>query len=174
MMSADRTETAISRSELLLNEIRAWLTREGVVYREIHHEPTRTSEDSARARGEELRVGGKALLIKVDETFHLFVLSADRKLDSAAIKTYFGARKTRFATPEELKEMTGLVPGSVPPFGAPIVPFPLYADDSVFENERIAFNAGSLTDSIVMPTGDYRRLAKPEVFHFSERFSAAS
>ena len=155
---------------MLLDDIRAWLSREGVTFREFHHEPTRTSEESARARGEELRVGGKALLIKVDDTFRLFVLSADRKLDSAAIKTYFSARKTRFATPEELKEMTGLVPGSVPPFGAPLVPFPLYADHSVFENERIAFNAGSLTDSIVMPIADYRRLAKPEVF----RFSAAS
>jgi Ala-tRNA(Pro) deacylase len=159
---------------MLLDDIRAWLSREGVAFRELHHEPTRTSEESARARGEDLRVGGKALLIKVDETFRLFVLSADRKLDSAAIKAHFGARKTRFATPEELKEMTGLVPGSVPPFGAPLVPFPLYADHSVFENERIAFNAGSLTDSIIMPTGDYRRLAKPEVFRFSGQFSAAS
>ena len=30
------------------------------MFREVHHEPTRTSEESARARGEELRVGGKA------------------------------------------------------------------------------------------------------------------
>jgi prolyl-tRNA editing enzyme YbaK/EbsC (Cys-tRNA(Pro) deacylase) len=75
---------------------------EGVSFRKVHHEPTRTSEDSARARSEELRVGGKALLIKVDNSFRLFVLSADRKPDNVAIKQYFGARKTRFATPEEL------------------------------------------------------------------------
>jgi Ala-tRNA(Pro) deacylase len=87
---------------MLLDQIRAWLSTEGVPFREVHHEPTRTSEDSARARGEELRVGGKALLVKVDDVYRLFVLSADRKLDSAAVKRYFGARKTRFATPEEL------------------------------------------------------------------------
>ena len=152
---------------MLLDQIRAWLTSEGVPFREVHHEPTRTSEDSARARGEELRVGGKALLIKVDSAFRLFVLSADRKLDSAAIKQRFGAKKTRFATPEELAELTGLVPGSVPPFGQPILPFPLYVDPAIFENDRIAFNAGSLTDSIVMPMRDYIRLASPEVFSFS-------
>src|SRR5580698_541175 len=146
---------------MLLDQIRAWLSTEGVSFREVHHEPTRTSEDSARARDEELRVGGKALLIKVDETYRLFVLSADRKLDSAAVKRHFGARKTRFASPEELMELTGLVPGSVPPFGTPILPFPLYVDPSVFENERIAFNAGSLTDSIVMAVSDYRKLVKP-------------
>ena len=60
---------------MLLKKIRNWLTAEGVPFREVHHEPTRTSEDSARARGEELRVGGKALLIKVDAVFRLFVLS---------------------------------------------------------------------------------------------------
>src|ERR1700733_1450247 len=151
----------------IVEAIRCWLLQEGVVFREVHHAPTRTSEESALARGEELRVGGKALLIKVDADFRLFVLSADRKLDSAAIRAHFQAKKTRFASAEELLKMTGLVPGSVPPFGAPILPFPLYTDPSVFENERIAFNAGSLTDSIVMGIDDYRRLAKPEVFSFA-------
>jgi prolyl-tRNA editing enzyme YbaK/EbsC (Cys-tRNA(Pro) deacylase) len=152
---------------MLLDRIRDWLTAEGVVFREVHHAPTRTSEESAAARGEPLRVGGKALLVKVDDTFRLFVLSADRKLDSGAIREHFSARKTRFATSEELMALTGLVPGSVPPFGAPILPFPLYVDPSVFENDRVAFNAGSLTDSVVMPIEDYRRLAAPEVFRFS-------
>ncbi len=152
---------------MVLEHIRNWLTAEGVAFREVHHGETRTSEESARARGEELRVGGKALLIKVDDTFRLFVMSAHRKLDSAAVKQKFGAKKTRFATPEELKDLTGLVPGSVPPFGSPILPFPLYVDPSVFENDRVAFNAGSLTDSVIMPVADYRRLASPEVFAFA-------
>src|SRR5580704_16094144 len=101
--------------------IRDLLQRENVGFREVHHEPTRTSEESARARGEELRVGGKALLIKVDADFRLFVLNADRKLDSAAIRAQFAAKKTRFASAEELMVLTGLVPGSVPPFGPPIL-----------------------------------------------------
>jgi prolyl-tRNA editing enzyme YbaK/EbsC (Cys-tRNA(Pro) deacylase) len=152
----------------VLEAIRAWLTRESVAFREVHHEPTRTSEESARARGEDIRVGGKALLIKVDAEFRLFVLSAARKLDSAAIKAHFHAKKTRFASPEELLELTGLVPGSVPPFGAPILPFTLFVDPSVFENDRIAFNAGSLTNSVViLNVADYRRIAAPEVFRFS-------
>jgi Ala-tRNA(Pro) deacylase len=152
---------------VLLDQIRSWLNSQGIPYREVHHEPTRTSEESAQARGEELRVGGKALLIKVDDVFRLFILSAGRKLDSAAVKRHFSAKKTRFATPEELQQLTGLVPGSVPPFGAPILPFPLYVDPSVFENERIAFNAGSLTDSMILAISDYQRLVSPEVFVFA-------
>jgi Ala-tRNA(Pro) deacylase len=152
----------------VLERIRAMLASEGIEFREVHHEPTLTSEDSAKARGEELRIGGKALLLKVNDEFRLFVLSAAKQLDSAAIKQRFGARKTRFASAEELLELTGLVPGSVPPFGKPLLPFDLYIDNSILENEKIAFNAGSLTDSVIMAVSDYRRLASPEVFLFSK------
>jgi len=153
---------------IILETIRALLNEAGAVYREVHHPPTLTSEDSARERGEDLRIGGKALLLKVNDTFRLFVLSAAKQLDSGAIKTRFCAKKTRFATPEELRELTGLVPGSVPPFGQPVLPFELYVDESVIENEKIAFNAGSLTDSIIMLVRDYREIARPDVFKFSK------
>jgi prolyl-tRNA editing enzyme YbaK/EbsC (Cys-tRNA(Pro) deacylase) len=153
----------------VLSALRDWLTAEGVTFREVHHEPTQTSEQSARARGEELRVGGKALLMKGDDDqFRLFVLPADRKVDSAALRQKFGFKKLRFATPEELKQATGLIPGSVPPFGRPILPFDLYLDAAIRKNDRIAFNAGSLTDSMIVPMADYLRVAAPaECFAFS-------
>jgi Ala-tRNA(Pro) deacylase len=151
----------------VLQTLREWLTSEEVSFREIHHEPTLTSEDSARARGEELRVGGKALLLRTGDGFALFVLPADRKVDSAAIRRELKCGKLRFANREELAELTGLVPGSVPPFGRPILPFPLYIDAAIQENDRIAFNAGSLTDSMILPMADYLRIARPEkIFPF--------
>ncbi len=150
----------------VLDQIRALLRDAGVPFRELHHEPTRTSEDSARVRGEDLRFGGKALLIKVGSEFRLFVLSASLRVDSQAIRSHFGIRKSRFATPDELKELTGLVPGSVPPFGRPILPFDLYVDTSIAANDRIAFNAGSLTDSMFLRVDDYLQVAHPEVFAF--------
>ena len=150
-----------------LLQILELLDREGVSYRQISHEPTRTSEDSARARGEALETGGKALLLKAGEYFALFVLSAALKLDSPAVKRRLEVKSLRFASAEELLELTGLVPGSVPPFGQPILPFDLYVDESIRANERIAFNAGSLTDSLVIQTQDYLRVAAGEVFKFS-------
>lgn len=151
----------------VLASIRSLLTREGVAFRELHHVPTRTSEESAKARGEPLEIGGKALLMKVGNDYALFVISAARRIDSGAIRKHLGARKMRFATAEELKDLTGLLSGDVPPFGEPILPFPLYADESVFENERIAFNAGSLTDSIIMRVADWERIAQPRRFGFT-------
>ncbi|MCG3138520.1 MAG: hypothetical protein HJJLKODD_02385 [Phycisphaerae bacterium] len=150
----------------LLWKIREWLTVEGAKFREVHHAPTYTSEESAQARGEELRVGGKALLLKCGDDFRLFVISAALGLDSGKIRRYLNVRQTRFATKEELFELTGLVPGCVPPFGPPILPFPLYAEESIFTNDRIAFNAGSLTDSIILDINDYHRLAQATLFSF--------
>lgn len=153
----------------VLERIRGLLAEAGVEFREVHHEPTFTSEESAAARGEEVRIGGKALLLKVGDEFGLFVMSAARKLDSGKLRKHFGVRKSRFASREELAEMTGLVPGSVPPFGDPVLRFRLYADESVLANDKIAFNAGSLTDSVVMQTEDWRRIARPEVLAFTKQ-----
>jgi prolyl-tRNA editing enzyme YbaK/EbsC (Cys-tRNA(Pro) deacylase) len=156
-------------SEDVLHRIRAALRDAGIECREIHHEPTLTSEESAAARGEELGVGAKALLLKVDERFAIFVLPADRQLDSAAVKKHLHVKRVRFATPEELRELTGLVPGSLPPFGEPILPFDLFADGSLgTRHDRVAFNAGSLTDSIVMSAADWEAVAKPLRFDFAK------
>ena len=152
-----------------LEQIRALLNSEGIDFREVKHAPTRTSEESAAARGESMSVGAKALLLKTDDVFRLFVLPADRKLASRAIRHHLGVKRTRFATREELHKMTGLVPGSVPPFGEPILPFELYADEGVGQHiDRVAFNAGSLTHSIIMNATDWDKLAKPERFRFSQ------
>ena len=143
--------------------IKELLTSAEIPFRAVHHEPPRTSEDAARVRGEDLRTGGKALLLKVNDGFKLVVMSASLKLDSPAAKTLFSVKKLRFATAEELLEETALVPGSVPPFGRPILPFDLIVDESITRNEKIAFNAGSLTDSIIMQVDHYLDVAKPSV-----------
>ena len=153
----------------VFDHIRRLLDDAGAEYRVVRHEPTPTSQDAARARGEPLHIGGKAILLKTDDTFRLFVLSAALKFDSGAVRKHFGVRKTRFATADELTELTGLVPGSVPPFGRPILPVDLFVDESIVQNDRIAFNAGSLTDSIILAVEDYLRVAKPTVLRFSKR-----
>jgi Ala-tRNA(Pro) deacylase len=155
--------------ERVYEALRRMLDGAGVAYREAEHEAARTSEESAAARGEPLNVGGKALVLRVGGEFRLFVLSAARRLDSKKVQAHFTDRRIRFATPQELLLLTGLVPGAVPPFGHPVLPFELYVDESILRNDRVAFNAGLLTRSMVLSREDYLRLARPvEVFDFSE------
>ena len=149
-------------------KIISYLEENEINFKSVHHEETHTSEESANARGEDISIGGKAILMKIENEFVLLVISASRRIDTKKIKKYFNAKNTRFATVEELKDLTGLVPGSVPPFGKPILPFKLYVDKSVIANEKIAFNAGSLTDSVIMSVSDYKRIVDPVIFDFSK------
>ena len=156
-------------SDTALEQIRDLLRNRGIAFKEISHSATFTSEESARVRGESLSVGAKALLVKTDDAFRLFVLPADLQFDAKRVKQEIGVRSVRFATKEELLELTGLVPGSVPPFGEPVLPFELYGDAAIGSVEdKVAFNAGSLTTSIVMKASDWKVVAKPVVFSFSK------
>jgi prolyl-tRNA editing enzyme YbaK/EbsC (Cys-tRNA(Pro) deacylase) len=156
-------------NDTVLSRIRQLLDRAGCPFKEVRHPPTYTSEDSAKARGEELGVGAKALLLRTDDVFRLFVLPADRKLDSAAVKRHLRVKSIRFATAEELLASTGLVPGSVPPFGEPVLPFELFADEDIGQRyDRVAFNAGDLTVSIIMPAASWAEVAKPRRFRFAK------
>ena len=104
----------------VLESIRDWLCVEGVQFREVHHEPTRTSEDSARVRGEPLKNGGKALVMKLGDRFAVFVLPADRRAHSATIRRTLGVRKLRFATAEELLEEFDMHQRHPPAFQYPL------------------------------------------------------
>lgn len=152
----------------LFERIRKLLRERGVPFMTMHHAETRTSADSASARGEALEMGAKALVVKIDDRFALFVLSAALRFDAAKVRERLGVSRVRFATPEELREHTGLPPGAVPPFGRPILPLDLYVDASITRLDRMAFNAGSQTDSITMRAADYLALVEADIFDFAE------
>ena len=148
----------------VLSRILELLDEAGVDFRRLEHEPTLTSDESARVRGEPLEIGGKAIVVKADDEYHLVVVSAACRLKSSRLKRALKARKLRFATPEELFELTGLVPGSVPPFGQPVLSLALHVDSSIMNQTRIAFNAGSLTNSIIMDRDDWYDISgKPPI-----------
>ncbi len=152
----------------ILLKIRNMLDNAKIEYQHVSHKPVRTSEQAAEIRGEPLSIGGKALVVKIGDGFRLFALSAALRLNSEAVRKRFNSRRMRFASVSELLDLTGLVPGSVPPFGKPILRLSLCIDPSLLTNERIAFNAGSLTDSLIMQTADYLTVAKGEIFRFAE------
>ncbi len=155
----------------VFDKIVEFLNDHGVNFGTKEHAPTLTSEDSARERGDDLASGAKAIVYKVQDVFKIFVLPANQRLNPKMVKNYFRhhghrVKKTRFATAEELMEMTGLVPGSVPPFGHPILDLELYVDPSLSKSEIINFNAGSLTQSISMSYVDYIKISGAIEFDF--------
>jgi Ala-tRNA(Pro) deacylase len=151
----------------VFERVETLLKQHGIAFQVLCHEPVHTSEEAARVRGTPLASGAKALVCKGDDVFVMFVVPADRKLDSHAVRRAKGWRKLRFATREEVLEMTGLTPGSIPPFGS-LFGLPTLCDGRLGDNEVINFNAGDHSISVSMGYADYVQVEKPELGKFAE------
>ena len=136
-------------SPSVFDRVENLLRQHGIAFQVLRHEPVYSSEEAARVRGTPLASGAKALVVKGDSAFAMFVLPADRKLDSHAVRRALGWRKLRFASREEVLELTGLAPGSIPPFGS-LFGLPTRCDEQLGENEVINFNAGDHGISVSM------------------------
>ena len=145
-----------------------YLSEHDVKYERRTHAPSETCELSAKHRGEDIKIGGKTLLFKSKHGFHLFSISAEKGVDNAKVRKILKSKKLRFASSEELMELCGVVKGALPPLGNGFYPFDHYVDESIFENEKIAFNAGDLSISIIMDIEEYKKLIDPVVCKFSK------
>ncbi len=151
----------------VFERIEALLAEHGIEHQVLRHAPVYTSEEAARVRGTPLASGAKALVCKGEEGFVLFVVPADRKLDSHAVRRAKGWRKLRFATREEVLELTGLAPGSIPPFGS-LFGLSTLCDERLGQNDTINFNAGDHGISVSMRYADYVKVERPTLGTFAE------
>lgn len=153
----------------VVQEIESVLREKGCWYERFEHEAVRTSEEASRVRPEyDISQGSKALIVKAkrsgeEKRFIMIVVPGDRQFDVKKLKSASGYGDVRFATPEEVGNITrGVVPGGVPPWGN-LFGLLVIADERVFDNEKIIFNAGDSRVSIGMYAYDYRELAAPLV-----------
>ncbi len=152
----------------LREKIIALLNSKEINFKHIIHDPTHNCIESAIARKEDLKNGGKSLILKVENEFMIFVLSAKRKFKSIYVRNRLGVKRMRFATESELADLGGFIPGAIPPIGKPIVDIKLYLDNSILDNSVIAFNCGLLNESIVLDIKDYLEVIEVEdIFIFS-------
>jgi len=151
----------------ITKQIRNLLNKNDIEFEEIDHEPVITCEESAKARGCSQEIGGKSILFKDKSDFRLFVMSAALQVDSKKVRKILKSSWLRFATNEELWEMAGVEKGALPPFGRDILPVDLYLDESILKNDKIAFNAGMVTKSIIMTVKDYLKLIDPIICSFA-------
>lgn len=153
--------TTSEHTSPLKQRILSWLEQCEVPFQHLTHAAASTCEASASERGEPLKIGGKTLLFKDKRGFRLFTLPADRAVDSNKVRKALRSDKLRFASETELKQLTGAERGALPPFGEPLLPLPLFLDQSILTNDRIAFNCGVLTESVILTMPDYLSLVQP-------------
>jgi Ala-tRNA(Pro) deacylase len=151
----------------VFQRLKSFLDGRQVGHDVLHHTPVFTSEEAAQVRGTPLASGAKALVCKADERFVMIVVPADRKLASKSVRKLQGVKSLRFASREEVEQLTGLGPGSIPPFGS-LFGLQTWCDERLGEHERINFNAGDHAVSISLRYADYVAAEQPTLGVFAE------
>ena len=157
----------------IVEQIKKLLDNEVIAYKSFEHAPVRTSEEAAKLRPEyTLHQGAKALVVKIKRPqsqeakrpqgeFAMLVVPGDCRFNEARVKQALGIKEIRFATEQEVGELTGGVQiGGVPPFGN-LFGLRVYVDQSVLENKTIIFNAGDRAFSIALKSSDWQKVANP-------------
>ncbi len=93
----------------------------------------------------------------------MIVLPCSKKLDTKQFKSKFKFKDLRFASPDEVKQITGLEIGSIPPFGS-LFGLTTYIHTALGASTQIAFNAGDVSRSIIMNYSDWLALEQPVFF----------
>ncbi len=153
-------------SPTVVDRVIELLKEHDATFHVLRHEPVYTSQQAAEIRGTTLASGAKALICKAGNDFYMFVMPADRRIDNKQVRAELATRKLRFASPEELLELTGLAPGSIPPFGS-LFSLPTWCDDALAQQPTINFNAGDHAVSVSLAFEDYVAIERPRMGRFS-------
>ncbi len=144
-------------------KLKAFLDEEGVKYVSITHSTAYTAQEiaaSAHIPGKEL---AKTVIVELDGEMAMAVLPATAKVDLGLLREVAGAEKVELATEEDFQSrFPGCKPGAMPPFGN-LYAMRVFADESLTEDDEIAFNAGSHTELVKLAYSDFERLVQPKV-----------
>src|SRR5262245_57485784 len=150
----------------VFERLKAKLNEAGISFTVLEHEPVYTSEQAAAVRGTPLASGAKALILNLDSQPSLFVLPADRRVDSRRLRTATNTRSLRFATAEEVLSLTGLRPGSIPPFGS-LFGLDTYCDPALSNTETMNSNVVDHSISMSMSYSGFIAAESPRLLKVS-------
>ncbi|MBI5228841.1 hypothetical protein HY991_01935 [Candidatus Micrarchaeota archaeon] len=145
-----------------MNEQRliAMLELNHIEHRIVRHAPVYNIAEACSELGKKPKEEVKNLLLKDEKGFFLLVILGDRKADLKALQIARKTKKISLATPEEVKEKTGVSVGAVNLFSYPIV----YVDYSVCSLEEINVHPDDNSVTVFAETTGALKLLKNPVF----------
>lgn len=154
--------------ENMRSHIMSVLKKNNMPFEHIVHEATPTSQDSALERKTSIEDGVKALILrgKTTKKNYQFNIPAHLKLDMKAVADLV-KEKCEFEDPSVIKERYGLIIGGIPPFGH-LLGLETYFDDFIASRDKVAFNCGLSTESIIMTGDDLIKLVNPKMGSFTK------
>jgi Ala-tRNA(Pro) deacylase len=149
--------------------LKKFLDENKIKYVCYQHSPAYTAQEiaaTAHIPGKDL---AKTVMVKIDGKMAMAVLPATYQVDFHQLSRVAKAKEIELASEEEFADkFPGCEIGAMPPFGN-LYGMDVYVADSLAEDEKIAFNAGSHTELIQLVYADFERLVQPKVASFSTR-----
>lgn len=144
-----------------------YLKSHGATFEQIHHAPAGSVEEYQRTLRTRLEQQAKALFIRFKKTgskgFVVAAMPANKKADLNQIRKELVANEVRLGTKEQLENTTGCTYGELPPLGK-FFSLQLLMDKELLNEEKIYFNAGSLSFSVVISPAEIVRMEEPVLF----------
>ena len=137
-----------------------FLKRHKVRYEIQAHAQTFTACETAQCE----HLSGKRLIkpvmVKVDGKDAMVVIPSNRTVDLLKFSTPLVTNRVRIAEEHEFKDLfPDCEPGAMPPFGH-LYGVPCYADERIWEEDELVFNAGNHKETMSLSTHDFFRIAK--------------
>ena len=109
----------------------------------------------------------KTLIVKIDGVLAMVVLPASYAVDLSLLRAATGARIVSLAKESEFKDrFPECEIGAMPPFGN-LYGMAVYVEESLTNDEKISFNAGSHYELLQISYANFERLVNPSVLKFA-------
>lgn len=152
--------------------LKDFLDSYGVRYIVISHSIAYTAQGIAALAhipGKEL---AKTVIVKLDGKLAMAVLPASRQVDLPSLRAAANAKTAELASEMEFRpSFPDCETGAMPPFGN-LYGMAVFADESLVQDEEIAFNAGSHRELFRMKFNDYLRLVRPAIMKLAAPVAA--
>lgn len=135
----------------------------GVPYEvSVHPGPVYTVDEAARARGVDPSILVKTILLREKGGRYVVAcVQGHRRLDVKAVRHHLpaGWLRLQFASPEEVRDVTGSVQGAVAPLGLP-PDIPLLFDSGIAELETVSISSGTPQAGLLLASRDLIRISR--------------
>lgn len=141
--------------------LKEFLNENDIKYISIMHSMAFTAVEVAKSVHIRSRDLAKTVIIKVDNELAMAVVPANYKVNLEILKQTLDTQDIILASEIEFTpRFKDCEVGAMPPFGC-LYGMDVYIAESLSEDDKIAFNAGSHLEAIQMDYKDYENLVKP-------------
>jgi Ala-tRNA(Pro) deacylase len=141
--------------------LKTFLDENDIKYVSIMHSMAFTAVDVAKSTHIPSRELAKTVIIKVDNELAMAVVPANYQVNLDILRQTLDTQKITLADEAEFTpRFRDCEVGAMPPFGC-LYDMEVYIAESLSEDDKITFNAGSHLEAIQLNYKDYENLVKP-------------